>query len=268
MFTVNCILYWKTKKWKKRPGIANFFLFTQLPFDKPKAYQEVVYSHNIEMKWSKEYDLGYHILHIYDKLVIKTLFRLFLSFQTNITIFTTNKCEKCPSSIRSWDSNPQPSEHESPPITTTQGLPHLLLGLLWLRNHTLYRNFFHQPKHNELSSSAQLNHCSNYYSYIIINKQLFSMMQVYVDGKVNFFLKNGPNPASFCLFLFFFSHCKEKYSTNLTINYKSIDGVLGSRTEAAGWKALSYGGTPIKLTSYCSTIYLDGRAIGTSKALQ
>ena len=136
MFTVNCILYWKTKKWKKRPGIANFFLFTQLPFDKPKAYQEVVYSHNIEMKWSKEYNLGYHILHIYDKLVIKTLFRLFLSFQTNITIFTTNKCEKCPSSIRSWDSNPQPSEHESPPITTTQGLPHLLLGLLWLRNHT------------------------------------------------------------------------------------------------------------------------------------
>ena len=87
MFTVNCILYWKTKKWKKRPGIANFFLFTQLPFDKPKAYQEVVYSHKIEMKWSKEYDLGYHILHIYDKLVIKTLLRLFLSFQTNITIF-------------------------------------------------------------------------------------------------------------------------------------------------------------------------------------
>ena len=36
---------------------------------------------------------------------------------------------------------------------------------------------------------------------------------------------NGPNPASFCLFLFF-SH--EKYSTKLTINGKRIDGVLGT----------------------------------------
>ena len=41
------------------------------------------------------------------------------------------------------------------------------------------------------------------------------------------FLKNGPNPASF-LFILFFSH--DKYSTNLTINDKSIDGVLGTRT--------------------------------------
>ena len=41
-----------------------------------------------------------------------------------------------------------------------------------------------------------------------------------------FFFKNGPNPASFCLFSFF-SH--DKYSTN-TINDKSIDGVLGTRT--------------------------------------
>ena len=39
------------------------------------------------------------------------------------------------------------------------------------------------------------------------------------------FFKNGPNPASF-LFSFF-SH--DKYSTN-TINDKSIDGVLGTRT--------------------------------------
>ena len=39
------------------------------------------------------------------------LFHLFLSFQTNITIFTTDLCEKCPSSIRCWDSNRQLSEH-------------------------------------------------------------------------------------------------------------------------------------------------------------
>ena len=29
----------------------------------------------------------------------------------------------CPSSIRYWDSNPQPSGHEPPPITTRPGLP-------------------------------------------------------------------------------------------------------------------------------------------------
>ena len=53
----------------------------------------------------------------------RPLFRLFSSFQTNITIFTANKCEKCPSCKWRWDSNPQPSEHESPPITTRPGIP-------------------------------------------------------------------------------------------------------------------------------------------------
>ena len=33
--------------------------------------------------------------------------------------------KKCPSSIRCWDSNPRPSEHESPPITTRPGFPPL-----------------------------------------------------------------------------------------------------------------------------------------------
>ena len=32
---------------------------------------------------------------------------------------------KCPSSIWCWNSNPRPSEHESPPITTRPGLPPL-----------------------------------------------------------------------------------------------------------------------------------------------
>ena len=44
-----------------------------------------------------------------------------------------------------------------------------------------------------------------------------------------FFFRNGPNPAYFCYFLFF-SH--DKYSTN-TINDKSIDGVLGTRTQGS-----------------------------------
>ena len=48
---------------------------------------------------------------------------LFSSFQTYITIFTTNKWGKCPSSKWRWDLNPQTLEHESPPITTWPGLP-------------------------------------------------------------------------------------------------------------------------------------------------
>ena len=42
-----------------------------------------------------------------------------------------------------------------------------------------------------------------------------------------FLFLNGPNPASFCLFSFF---SRDKYSTNLTTNYKSVDGVLGIKT--------------------------------------
>ena len=47
------------------------------------------------------------------------LFSVFSNKQYN---FTTNICEKCPSSIRCRDSNPRPSEHESLPITTRPGL--------------------------------------------------------------------------------------------------------------------------------------------------
>ena len=47
----------------------------------------------------------------------------FQSFQTNIiTILTTIICEKITSSIRCWDSNPRPLEHEPPAITTRPGL--------------------------------------------------------------------------------------------------------------------------------------------------
>ena len=34
-----------------------------------------------------------------------------------------NVKKSCPSSIWHWDSNPQPLEHESSPITTRPGLP-------------------------------------------------------------------------------------------------------------------------------------------------
>ena len=53
-------------------------------------------------------------------------FIYFQSFQTNInTIFTINQCEKMSMASSIWyrDSNPQPLNHESTPITTRPGLP-------------------------------------------------------------------------------------------------------------------------------------------------
>ena len=47
------------------------------------------------------------------------LFRLFSSFQANITIITTINVKKCPSSIWYRGSSSQPLEHESPPLTTS-----------------------------------------------------------------------------------------------------------------------------------------------------
>ena len=43
---------------------------------------------------------------------------IYRPFQTNITNFTTNECEKCPSSIRHQVSNTQPCDYKSPPLTT------------------------------------------------------------------------------------------------------------------------------------------------------
>ena len=43
------------------------------------------------------------------------------NFLLTVSINRANKCEKCPSSIRCWDSNPQPLEPDSPPKTTRPG---------------------------------------------------------------------------------------------------------------------------------------------------
>ena len=64
----------------------------------------------------------------------RTLFYLFSSFQTNITNFTQINVKICPSSIQCSDSNPQPSEHKSPPITTRPGLPpKLAIFVSWVQ---------------------------------------------------------------------------------------------------------------------------------------
>ena len=59
--------------------------------------------------------------------ILDPFFCLFSSFQTNITILTTNTCGKCPSSMQCWDSNSRPLEHESPCITTRPGHPPYLI---------------------------------------------------------------------------------------------------------------------------------------------
>ena len=100
-------------------------------------------------------------------------FVYFRSFQTNITtIFTTNQCEKCTSSIWQWDSNPRPFEQESSPITTRPGLPpfHLLfdycckivsfsfsgvkLKYLHLLNCTFYFSKIKMPINNSFTRGA------------------------------------------------------------------------------------------------------------------
>ena len=58
-------------------------------------------------------------------------------------------------------------------------------------------------------------------------RQLFKLFNLNIfptNGK-----KQWAKPDLFSVFFVLFSHHKEKHSTNLTINCKSIDGVLGSQ---------------------------------------
>ena len=58
------------------------------------------------------------------KSTIPDLFSVIIFvFKKYMTVFTTNKCEKCPSSIQCWDFNPRHYEHESPPRATRPRLP-------------------------------------------------------------------------------------------------------------------------------------------------
>ena len=86
-------------------------------------------------------------------------FVYYKSFQTNDIKFTTNYSEKFPSSIRCQDSNSQPSEHESPPLTTRPRLPasawmlftfavvkNWILGTYWVLSFTNWHTFLGVPK--------------------------------------------------------------------------------------------------------------------------
>ena len=65
--------------------------------------------------------------------------------ETSLQFFTTNICGKCPSSIRCQDSNPQPSERESLPITTKS------LSVLTLQASLL---FYLSPTRQDLFAST------------------------------------------------------------------------------------------------------------------
>ena len=111
----------------------------------------------------------------------RALFNLFSSFQTNITIFTTKICEKCPSSKQCWDSNPRPSVHESPPITTRPGLPtfpylfafersclsmYLQVYHLISFSSICVRRFFSQPLYLLFTSFVHLLLCLSFLSHL------------------------------------------------------------------------------------------------------
>ena len=68
------------------------------------------------------------------KWFIPSLFFVYFRLSKQTLQFLQEICEKCPSSIRGCDSNPQPSEPESPPITTTPGLPTKRLSVLRWRD--------------------------------------------------------------------------------------------------------------------------------------
>ena len=64
---------------------------------------------------------------------------------------------------------------------------------------------------------------SNYYTSLAANIRVLSVFAFFFD--IHFI--NRPNPTSICSFSFF-PH--DKNITNLTINYKNIDGSLGTQT--------------------------------------
>ena len=71
----------------------------------------------------------------------------------------------------------------------------------------------------------------------------------------------GQSRPLFAHFLFF-SQCKDKFKHKiLSSNDKSLDGMLGIQTRAAGWKGqtnpLSYGGTPKERFYYLSQLNIS-----------
>ena len=100
------------------PTLANFGYFRSL--------QQQFWRKNVDFSWIRNQIArveGKRADHLTTNTAPMGHPRPFLLISSFHTIFTKNKCEKYPSSIRCWDLNPWPSKHESPHITTSPGLP-------------------------------------------------------------------------------------------------------------------------------------------------
>ena len=62
---------------------------------------------------------------------------------------------------------------------------------------------------------------------MLLSNLFMKLAPVHLPEKILIF-KNGPNTASFCIFLFV---SPDKYSTTFTTNEKIVDGVFGTRTQ-------------------------------------
>ena len=70
-----------------------------------------------------KYNTGTSILIVQEWANPGFFFIYFRPFKHTLQFLQQINVKKCPSSIRHWDSNSRPLEHESPPITTKPGLP-------------------------------------------------------------------------------------------------------------------------------------------------
>ena len=72
-------------------------------------------------KWDEDGETS--IRAIFSSAIPGLFFIYFRLFKQALQFLQQINVKQCPSSIRHWDSNPQPLEIESPPITTRPGLP-------------------------------------------------------------------------------------------------------------------------------------------------
>ena len=68
-------------------------------------------------------------LHLFTSWAKSSLFFIYFRlFKQTFKFLQQINCEKYPFSIQCWGSNPWPSEHESPLLTTRPGLPRVIIN--------------------------------------------------------------------------------------------------------------------------------------------
>ena len=154
----------------------------------------------------------------------RPLFCLLSSFQTNIKILTTNKCEKCPSSTWCRDLNSQPSERKPPPITTRPLLPTIvcIVCCLFLCLACFRRNW----KTFWQENNFKLWHFVKFSSHktLVTNIKIKAIMKLsYFCAAIKFTNKTVIIINHFCGWSYKWSTIVNCYSTNsLTDNFQSL----------------------------------------------